>query len=724
MMRITLLFVSLLLGTSGAAFGQESPAANPTPNEPHADAARRTPPGGVSLQPVATAQARREGDSARVLVAPTMPVSDAPRALDLVKVERALLGTVATNGVDFPTALLLDAAMAGFAQRRTETGLAPRVLVTPNVAVGAETRTGDSMTVSQETSSVRRTSEGAVKTEVAPAKPSAPNEGGGAPAAEPSVSVSPNRSADAAARGDDRDANPGRSSFKNFMQRGSLTSEGTVPQGDLSHVAVPAGFELKAVAMGLDFPTAITMDGATLYVAEAGAFPGTFPAVLRIDTSVEPPAMSVLLIGTDLPQGTFLGPLTDVNFHAGRLWVTHRQNGANGWAVGAISRFSPNDPVGTFETVLTNLPSAGDHYTEQLVFDGAGRAYFSQGSATNSGIVGADNMLITQWLGDFPTFHDFPPKPVAVSGVSLASAVGFSLDPGGSLTTAPYRPFGSGPVAPGTVIPGATPQTPQEGMIAGNGTVYSFNPDAPNPAATLQLESWGLRNPYGIGFDPFAPNQLFITNNGADIRRAPTNGTTAVVETRPIANDWDDLFVITVGGDDEFFGWPDFAHEPTTGSIHRATSPFLCDAPEPLQIPCPTFLNQTSLYDVEPVQHAFAQFQLHSSANKFDFAQVSAFGFTGDLFVAETGSFVGTGAQGFAGHKVVRVDRGTREVHDFVVNTGTTPAEVFAPAGFNKPIDVEFDGERMFIVDFGVFEPSLQIQESLTGKIWVLAPIR
>jgi hypothetical protein len=31
----------------------------------------------------------------------------------------------------------------------------------------------------------------------------------------------------------------------------------------------------------------------------------------------------------------------------------------------------------------------------------------------------------------------------------------------------------------------------------------------------MQLEAWGFRNPYGIGFDPFNPNLLFVSNNGA-----------------------------------------------------------------------------------------------------------------------------------------------------------------------------------------------------------------
>lgn len=92
------------------------------------------------------------------------------------------------------------------------------------------------------------------------------------------------------------------------------------------------------------------------------------------------------------------------------------------------------------------------------------------------------------------------------------------------------------------------------------------------------------------------------------------------------------------------------------------------------------------------------------------------------MFVAETGAFVPiTGARQFSGYKVVRVDRASGAVHDFVANVGDTPQEIFDPATFNKPIDVKFSGELMFIVDFGVFEPGLQLQQPGTGKSWLVA---
>jgi hypothetical protein len=396
--------------------------------------------------------------------------------------------------------------------------------------------------------------------------------------------------------------------------------------------------------------------------------------------------------------------------------------GVNGWFVGAISSFKPETPVKTFTTVITNLPSAGDHYAEEIVFDSSGRAYFSQGSATNSSVVGPDNWFVTAWLQLFPTFHDFPAKDIFLSGKDYKTPVPFPLDPTASLVTAPFMPFGSGAVSPGTMIPAASPTTPQEGIIAGNGTVYSFEPFAPDPTSTLRLEGWGFRNPYGIGLDPFHPGKLFVSNNGADTRSFLINGKLTVVEPRPIQEDYDDISIINTGGTEEFFGWPDFFHDEDTGEVLPVTDPTFCHGEGELPIPCPDFVLAKSFRESLHVQRAFAEPGYHVSANKFDFSTDEKFKFVGDLFLAETGSFVPiTGAPQFVGYRVVRVDRQSGQVSNFIVNTGKTAEQIFNPNSFNKPIDVKFKNEIMLIVDFGVFEPGLNILQAGTGKVWLVS---
>ncbi|HEX7021262.1 MAG TPA: hypothetical protein VF171_00285, partial [Trueperaceae bacterium] len=301
-------------------------------------------------------------------------------------------------------------------------------------------------------------------------------------------------------------------------------------------------------------------------------------------------------------------------------------------------------------------------------------------------------------------------------------------DPNDTAVTAPFMAFNSGSIDPGTTVAAATPATPQEGIIAGNGTVYSFDPTAADASSTLRLEAWGFRNPFGIGIDPADPTKLFVSNNGADTRGVAGETSTPtedfeVIEARPIEEDYDDLFVLDIGGSPEFFGWPDYFHDEESGDVEPVTAPIFCGEEGEKLMHCPDFVLDESFRNGLTVSPAFAELGYHTSANKFDFSPGTTFGFDGDLFVAYTGSFVPiTGAVQFVGYKVVRVERDTGEVDDFIANTGDTAEEVFDPESFNKPIDVEFRDDAMLVVDFGVFEPGLKIMQPGTGKVWIVTP--
>jgi hypothetical protein len=481
---------------------------------------------------------------------------------------------------------------------------------------------------------------------------------------------------------------------------------------------LPPRYEIKAFATGLDFPTAVDWHEGVYWVTEAGFLPGFSPTVKQVD---EDGNVKAILSAGPLADGELMGPLTDITYRDGWLWVAHRQIGANQWPVGAVSRFQVANPVDTFETVITDLPAAGDHSVGEITFDEAGRGYFSIGTATNSSVIGPDNQLVNGWLADYPDFHEFTPVDIVLSGVDYKTVVPFVLDPQADDITGPFMPFGSGPVAPGEVVKAPTPDQPIEGMIAGNGAVYSFDPDAQDPSSTLRLEAWGLRNPYGIKPDPKNNGRMYLTNNGADMRSAEVDGTLMVVEPRPIANDWEDLHRMETGGAAEFFGWPDYFHNPITGKPMEVTSMLFCFSEEH-EIPCPDFVLDEKFRQSLTVEPALAQLEYHSSANKFDFAGKGQFGHEGELFIAETGAFVPvSGAEYFSGYKVVRVDPESGEASDFLVNAGETPNELFDPEGFNKPIDVKFVEDVMAVVDFGVFEPGLMLQEPGTGKLWIVS---
>ena len=477
----------------------------------------------------------------------------------------------------------------------------------------------------------------------------------------------------------------------------ATSAQSTAP----SNAIIPPGYTMTAVATGLNFPTAISFEGDSIWVTEAGII--TPAAVKQIDKKGN---ITTVLTSSMLPAGALVSPLTGITFAEGWIWLVHSQNVATGGVpVGVISKFMPHDPVGTFQTVLSGLPYFGDHPGSSIAFGADGRAYLMSGLPTNSSVVGSDN----GWAVSRPTFHDFPPVDIELSGIGYRTANPFALDPTATKITEPFMPFGTGAVPAGTVVHAATPSNPGNGIVtAGGGAVYSFDPHAKNAASTMRLEAWGFRNDYGLAFDPFNSNMLFVSNNGSDSRGS-----------RPIANDWDDMFVINLGQGVQFFGWPDYFHDPVSHQPLPVNNLFFCP-PNPPYGMCPQFAFSDHFRATLKVQPAFAELENHSSANLFDFSPNADFGFMGDIFIAETGSIPpGTGATSLVGFKVARIDRATGAVSDFITHSSNDIVTVLEPGGFNKPIDAKFRGVNLFIADFGVFVPAKPAPG--TGKIWMVS---
>ncbi|HZU18735.1 MAG TPA: hypothetical protein VFD01_19315 [Candidatus Dormibacteraeota bacterium] len=129
--------------------------------------------------------------------------------------------------------------------------------------------------------------------------------------------------------------------------------------------------------------------------------------------------------------------------------------------------------TGAVRPFISSLPT-GDHPTEQvLVKDGY--LYWSQGSATNSGVVGHDN-------GGGTHQNDIP-----CQDVTLSQNV---FDSGDGHLTSGYSPHGV--ARPGAVVP-AFSGASHHGVCTG--AILRARIDARDPAATIQPVSWGYRNP-------------------------------------------------------------------------------------------------------------------------------------------------------------------------------------------------------------------------------------
>jgi hypothetical protein len=502
-------------------------------------------------------------------------------------------------------------------------------------------------------------------------------------------------------------------------------SQVLVPDDNIPGVLIEQGYNIELGVDSLDYPSNITIGNGSIWVAESGYIPNLPPTVKEITfNGTSTGTATIILTPAMLPPGMLMPPITDITFKDSLIWISHRQMGANNWMVGAISHFNPANPAATFVTEITNLPSAGDHQNNTIVFAPNGTGYISIGTATNSGVVGPDN----NWLMDAPDFRDFAPVDITFAPNGFTSRVPSALDPDSNAVTAAYRPFDTGAETSPYVVAAATPANPQDSIIAGVGSVYSFDPTATNVASTLVLECWGLRNPFGLSFDASDSTRLFISNNGADIRgmagdpNDPLNPATFVLTgNRPIINDKDDMFEITVGGAVEFFGWPDYFHDSLTNAPLSVADTMFCNSPVLDSTDCAQPLFDTSFANTLVVEDAFATVGQFVSVTGFAPSTSAGFGYLNNLFVTESGSFSPqTGAFTLNGYKVARFDNITGAKTDFIVNAGSTPAQLFDPMKMNKPVSTIFMGDTMLIVDLGVLEPGLNLFESGTGKVWMV----
>jgi glucose/arabinose dehydrogenase len=442
-----------------------------------------------------------------------------------------------------------------------------------------------------------------------------------------------------------------------------------------SDVVVPTGYTIEPIATGLTFPTGIaTDDQGHIYVTEAGYSCGEVWGQARL-IRIEDDGQFTIIASGGHP------PWSGVDWRGGAFFIA--EGGESGG--GRILRIDGEGDQARSTVLVDNLPSVGDHHTNGPVAGPDGYIYFGQGTATNSGIVGMDNLQMG-WLRQHPGFHDIPARDVTLAGVNAPSLN--MLDPltREPVTTGAFASFGS-TSRPGQVIKGQLPCT---------GGIMRI----PAAGGPLELVAWGLRNPFGLAFSGM---QLFTTENSCDARGS-----------RPVANAPDVLWCVQEGG---WYGWPDYqAGEPIFDDAHRAparSAPKKLLAADPAKPPRPA-----------------ASFGVRAAPYGLAFAPNDRFGFVGEAFVAQFGDMTPAFGKVLApsGFKVVRVNVRTGEVRDFAANVGggadgqSGPASRLHNGGLERPIAVRFShgGEALYILDFGVMNVSRDGAEPIpgTGVLW------
>jgi glucose/arabinose dehydrogenase len=459
--------------------------------------------------------------------------------------------------------------------------------------------------------------------------------------------------------------------YKMRMSKGggqikSVSNRKVAPQD----ILLSQGYKIEVVAQGLTFPSAVTFDNeGNLFVIETGYSYGEVwrePKLIRISQNK---------VHDVIAKGSKNGPWTGVTFYDGNFYVSEGGQAEGG----KILRISMN---GEIKTLIDNLPSTGDHHTNTLLIKD-NYIYFGQGTATNSAVVGPDNVEYG-WLKRKKEFHDIPCKDLILTGVNYESSNVLKPDSDEKVLTGAYSPYGTS-TTQGQVVKGKVPCT---------GAILRI----PIEGGNVETVSWGLRNPFGIALSP--DGKIYTSENGYDDRGS-----------RPVWGAGDVLWEVK---QDMWYGWPDFSEGKPIGNDEE----FKVPSKEKLKPLIQKLPNEPP----KPV----AVFGVHSSSSGFDFSKSAAFGFEGEAFVAQFGDMAPKVGKVLkpVGFKIVRVDVRTGVIKDFVVNKGKRngPASWLKSGGLERPLSVKFDSSNgsLYVVDFGILkmtEKGPEPQEN-TGVIW------
>jgi glucose/arabinose dehydrogenase len=484
-------------------------------------------------------------------------------------------------------------------------------------------------------------------------------------------------------------------------------------------IIVPEGFKVEVFAKGLNSPTAIAFKGNKenfdVFVLESGhglpsrcndnvpqpplnpnAFGGKFspnnpqtPDILVFDDKgnkkAGPLGKPTLTGGGFQPDGPAVGLAFEHGFKGGRLFATDSNQSIRVAGQNNSSRIVTVDPMtGVVKTFITGLPT-GDHPSEQIAFRGEW-IYWSQGSATNSGVVGHDN-------GGGANQQEIPCQDITLSqNVFSSGADGH--------TTSGYSPHGVH--RPGAVVKAFESAT-KKGMCTG--AILRAKVNAAKPDETIEPVSWGYRNPFGLRFAPddhALKGGLFVTENGEDERGA-----------RPTNNSPDRLQLAqqNPNGTPDYHGWPDRLGflDSTQAVFNPVGGPgddcVTCSKGKPVQ--------HVLAFPPQPPVAPLGLEPADVAAVGLDFVPKSfVHGVVerGAALVSREGDFGFSAANGTpeAGHDVELVNFSRPgeplqlELSRFAFNNTFEQAFVSKIRGINRPVDIKFGPDKCaYLVDYG-----------------------
>jgi glucose/arabinose dehydrogenase len=473
----------------------------------------------------------------------------------------------------------------------------------------------------------------------------------------------------------------------------------------------PSGFELKPYIVGLDSPTGFCFDEANNIIIAEGGIDGDEPRIFGIHP--DGTRFNIYPSGTRIPVFhpgfSIYGPIGGLVYNDGRILASHRDKDD----MGVITSFGYD---GSHKTVVSGLPAQGDFGVTDLAISPIdGRLYFGVGAATNSGVVGPDN-IEEGWVDKHPNACDLPLQQINLLGYRFgAENPKASIFTPSISVTVPFQPFGISDII--QILAVAFP------VEKPTGAILSVSPDG----GDLRAEAWGVRNPVGVAIDDY--NSIWITDQGMELRG-----------TRPIASDQDALYQIVTRG--AWLGWPDYSRSLDPVSLGQFQPP--PDLLKGTGYPKVSAIIDQQASHLQPPDKSQlrALFENQSGAAKIAFFPASGpfhrSPYEGELLVALWGDRApfSTGGDPLPeprpGYRVVRVKIDSRDardsVKDFIYNTQGMPASQVGDGtseAIERPIDLKFGPEgTLYILDFGrakMKHGHLKVSDG-TGKILILTP--
>jgi len=526
----------------------------------------------------------------------------------------------------------------------------------------------------------------------------------------------------------------------------------TFNPGNGEDIVVPPGFKVSVFVKGLNAPTAVAFRGNAkkfeVFVLESGhglpsicndeeAFqtahpsaPNPFtPDILVFDQSGrkiagplgKPTDATTVTGGTGVfqPHGPAIDIAFERGFQGGRLFASDSNQSLRTSGNNNSSRIvTVNPETGRVTPFITGLPT-GDHPAEQITFKDD-HVYWSQGSTTNSGVVGRDN-------GGGANQQDIPCQDIKLSDNVF--------DSGGGVKTSGYSPFG-------VQRKGATVRAFDSATGPGicDGAILRARLDAKHPKDTIEPFSWGYRNPYGIRFAPDdhpLRGGLFVTENGEDERGA-----------RPTENAPDRLHLARQNhdGSPDYHGWPDrFGFLDSTQAVFNPTGgpgDDLCNPPAMAVFNAAACRVAITAADV-PVRRVLDHPpQPITAPLALEPADVAIVGvdFVPDSFVhgpvkrgaalaGREGDFGFAAANGNPeeGHDIQLINFKEPlqlQLQRFAFNTTFEQAFVSGARGINRPVDLKFGPDDCaYLVDYGAVRDFGQSDPDSRFKVAADAPL-